>query len=182
MKKHIGLSSQGHVCHSMLFYLNSFISTYEWMRINVVLMKETCNSFRVNSQIVLQLLEISGLDFLKRQNSNLISTLPRFDCTLQIRVKLWLFWTVLQVSFVPFLLRSWLIFSLCHIFFMSNSEIREPNFSKYEINISQNWWQRHLFCLNFVLFISSVGIESNWGHILGKLCKISSPIWVGFWS
>lgn len=91
MKKHTGVSSQGHVCHSMLFYLNSFISTYEWMRINVVLMKETCTSFRVNSQIVLQLLEISGLDFLKRQNSNLISTLPRFDCTLQIRVKLWLF-------------------------------------------------------------------------------------------
>lgn len=91
MKKHTGVSSQGHVCHSMLFYLNSFISTYDWMRINVVLMKETCTSFRVNSQIVLQLLEISGLDFLKRQNSNLISTLPRFDCTLQIRVKLWLF-------------------------------------------------------------------------------------------
>lgn len=156
VKKHIGLSSQGHVCHS-IFYLNSFISTYERMRIKVVLMKETCNSFRVNSQIVLQLLEISGLDCLKRQNSNLISTLPRFDCTLQIRVKLWLFWTVLHVSFMPFLLRSWLIFSLCHIFFVSHAEIREPNFSKYEIN----WWQRHLFSLNFVSFISSVGIERN---------------------
>lgn len=72
MKKHAGLSSQGHVCHSMLFYLNSFISTYEGMRIIVVLMKETCNSFRVNSQIVLQLLEISGLDFLKRQNTEQI--------------------------------------------------------------------------------------------------------------
>lgn len=178
MKKHTGLSSQGHVCHSMLFYLNSFISTYEWMRINVVLMKETCNSFRVNSQIVL---EISGLDFLKRQNSSLISTLPRFDCTLQIRVKLWLFWTVLQVSFVPFfVLGSSSPFVIS--FFMSHTEIREPNFSNFEINISQNWWQRHLFSLNFVFFISSVGLESNWGHILGKLCKISSPIWVGFWS
>lgn len=116
MKKHTGVSSQGHVCHSMLFYLNSFISTYEWMRINVVLMKETCTSFRVNSQIVLQLLEISGLDFLKRQNSNLISTLPRFDCTLQIRVKLWLFLDC-AAGQLRALLRSWLIFSLCHIFF-----------------------------------------------------------------
>lgn len=181
MKKHTGVSSQGHVCHSMLFYLNSFISTYEWMRINVVLMKETCTSFRVNSQIVLQLLEISGLDFLKRQNSNLISTLPRFDCTLQIRVKLWLFLDC-AAGQLRALLRSWLIFSLCHIFFMSHTEIREPNFSKYEINISQNWWQRHLLSLNFVFFISSVGIKSNWGHILGNLCKISSTIWVGFWS
>lgn len=50
------------------------------------------------------------------------------------------------------LLRSWLIFSLCHIFFMSHTEIREPNFSQYEINISQNWWQRHLLSLNFVFF------------------------------
>lgn len=162
MKKHIGLSSQGHVCHS-IFYLNSFISTYEWMRIKVVLMKDTCNSFRVNSQIVLQLLEISGLDCLKRQNSNLISTLPRFDCTLQIRVKLWLFWTVLQVSFVPFLLRSWLIFSsLSYLFYVSCWNQRAKFLKVWDKLVAETFVQ-FKFCFVHFFFGNREELRSYFG-------------------